>query len=203
MRVYAETNFVLELALKQGESDSAEEIVALSETKKIELVLPAFSLVEPYNKLHRTRKERQRLRDELEKQLAQMIRSEGFADLRSQSHALLAALSNKSDLEAQEHEKVIERLNECAVILPLTKEIVASASARQLVDLEAQDALVFASIERHLNASEKTYSVFANKDAAGFLDKSVSDDLARLGCKVIPSFDATVAYLKAGMRKGY
>ena len=48
MNVYAESNFVLEHALQQEESDSCGEIIRLASASKITLVVPAFSLAEPY-----------------------------------------------------------------------------------------------------------------------------------------------------------
>ena len=41
MIVYIESNFVLELAYLQEECESCENILALSEEDKIELVIPA------------------------------------------------------------------------------------------------------------------------------------------------------------------
>lgn len=48
MIVYVESNFVLELALGQEQSASAEAILALAEAKKIELVVLGFALSEPF-----------------------------------------------------------------------------------------------------------------------------------------------------------
>ena len=48
MIVYVESNFVLEVALGQEESPSAESILVLAESSKIELVFPGFSLKETY-----------------------------------------------------------------------------------------------------------------------------------------------------------
>ena len=53
MIVYVESNFVLELALLQEEHDSCDAIIMLAETRDIELVVPAFSLAEPYEALVR------------------------------------------------------------------------------------------------------------------------------------------------------
>ena len=56
MNVYVESNFVLELALLQEQSSSCEEILSLSEDGRIRLVLPAYSLIEPYETLIRKQK---------------------------------------------------------------------------------------------------------------------------------------------------
>lgn len=47
MIIYAESNFVLELAFRQEDCDSCEDILKLAEAGKIELLLPAYCLGEP------------------------------------------------------------------------------------------------------------------------------------------------------------
>lgn len=48
MIVYVESNFVLELAFLQEEHESCEELLSLSKSGDIHLVLPTFSIGEPY-----------------------------------------------------------------------------------------------------------------------------------------------------------
>lgn len=49
MRVYVESNFVLEIALEQEQHRACEDLVRLAEDAAIELVLPSFALLEPYH----------------------------------------------------------------------------------------------------------------------------------------------------------
>ena len=51
MTVYVESNFVLEQALQQEQSDSCDAIVNLAASGDISLVIPAFSLAEPHQAL--------------------------------------------------------------------------------------------------------------------------------------------------------
>ena len=56
MRVYVETNFILEVVFEQKQANFIEGIVNLSETRKIKLIIPAFALIEPYwNLVHEVR----------------------------------------------------------------------------------------------------------------------------------------------------
>jgi hypothetical protein len=45
---YVESNFVLELAFRQEDSASCEELLALAESRQIELLIPAYCLGEPF-----------------------------------------------------------------------------------------------------------------------------------------------------------
>jgi hypothetical protein len=53
MDVYVESNFVLEVALLQEQHESCEKIIELSEAAKAHLIVPAYSLVEPYETIAR------------------------------------------------------------------------------------------------------------------------------------------------------
>ena len=63
MIVYLESNFVLELAYLQEEHESAEEILKLAEEDRIRLVLPAYSVGEPYDSWVRRSKQRTELHE--------------------------------------------------------------------------------------------------------------------------------------------
>lgn len=79
MIVVVESNFVLELALRQEEFEHCEEILRHAEAGSIRLAVPAYSLVEPYQTWHRRAGERERIRDDLERQLSDLSRSEPYA----------------------------------------------------------------------------------------------------------------------------
>ena len=51
MNVYVESNFVLELALLQEQFASCEKMLGLCRSGDIPLVIPAYSLAEPYETL--------------------------------------------------------------------------------------------------------------------------------------------------------
>ncbi|MFB6097713.1 MAG: PIN domain-containing protein [Salinibacter sp.] len=78
MTVYVETNFVLELALGQEQSQSCRTILQLAEADEIRLVIPAYSLMEPYEKLIRDAQRRQSLAEDLEQELMQLGRADAF-----------------------------------------------------------------------------------------------------------------------------
>jgi hypothetical protein len=62
MNVYVETNFIFELAWMQEQYDSCEKILALCETGKAKLILPAYSIGETFEKLGRSQQERKQIR---------------------------------------------------------------------------------------------------------------------------------------------
>ncbi len=53
MNVYVETNFVFELVFQQEQSESCENVLSVCESQNIPLLLPAYCLAEPHEKLRR------------------------------------------------------------------------------------------------------------------------------------------------------
>jgi len=58
VNIYVETNFVLELAFEQEQCSSCNQILQLCEAGRANLVVPAYSLAEPHEKLSRQAKSR-------------------------------------------------------------------------------------------------------------------------------------------------
>lgn len=70
MNVYAETNFVLEMALKQEYYYDCQKIMELCQDGKINLIIPAYSIVEPYETLIRRHRNRKKLKSTLDLELS-------------------------------------------------------------------------------------------------------------------------------------
>jgi len=202
VNVIVESNFVLELAFRHSEADSARQILELAEAKQIQLAIPAYALVEPLHKLHRIRATRRDFSQKLDQELAQMERSADFSDVRSKSTDMLIALAKKSDVDDSEYWAILKRIAKCATVIELTGDVVVSASARKLYDLGAQDSLIFCSVEAFLNRNQGTKSLFANKNSKDFLVQTVSDDLSRLGCEVVVTFGAALGRINSDLAKG-
>jgi len=81
MIVLAESNFVLELAFKQEQSDEVENIVALAKAGRIELVIPACAFTEPYQTLTRRLRERGQLTKAIKQSFGQLGRSRDLREL--------------------------------------------------------------------------------------------------------------------------
>ncbi len=75
MNVYVESNFVLEQALEQEQSESCGELIRIAGAGAIRVFIPAFSLAEPHIALMQKGNERARLIPELRKHLSELGRS--------------------------------------------------------------------------------------------------------------------------------
>src|SRR5258708_31287670 len=196
MNIYAESNFVLELALMQEEQDSCEGILQLCESGDSQLVLPAFSLAEPYDTLTRRDKDRKQLAQRVEAELRQLGRSKPYKTETDLHRTMAALLVRSGEEETQRLFQVRDRLLKIAEIIPLDKAILISAAQIQSTQkLSAPDAIVLASTMQHLTLTNSTQSCFLNKNSYDFDDPDIEDMLAARNCKMILSFPQGLNYI--------
>ena len=72
MIVYVESNFILEIVLKQQHAASAEAVLQLAEMGKIDLAFPSFALSEPFATITRRERDQERLSKAIEGMLDQL-----------------------------------------------------------------------------------------------------------------------------------
>ena len=145
MKVYVESNFVLDLTLLQEQHTSCEGILRLCESAGIQLAIPAYSLVEPYETLIRNHKQRKEIKADLDKQIGQIARTAGYSQRLRGFQNLTALLIDSAHEEAKGLELVRARLLKIAEIIPLEADILVAAMRYQREhDLSPQDAVVYA-----------------------------------------------------------
>lgn len=128
MNVYVESNFVLELALFQEQFESCERILSLCEARRVRLVVPAYSLAEPYETLTRRQKQRKRMKEEFDAELAQIARSATHKGRLRGFRELTVLLINVADETAKHLEKVRSRLINAACVTPLDTLVLETAT---------------------------------------------------------------------------
>jgi|SRR5882757_10142631 len=148
MIVLVESNFVIEFAQRQAEIADAERLVALAENREIELAIPACALFEPYETLVRRRKQRTETVRKLGDEIAQLGRSQHFADLPTTFEAISRVLSGAAEVEHRALDEALVRLENCATVIPLSGTMLkTSFDARRRFSLQPQDSIIFTSVE--------------------------------------------------------
>ena len=201
MNVYVESNFVLELALLQEQSTSCEEILGLCETGSVQLVVPAYSLAEPYETLTRRQKRRKRLKEELDAELGQIARTATYAERLDGFRDVTALLMNIDDEESKRLEEVRARLTETAEVIPLDTSVLSASTQYQRTHRFApQDALVYSAVLSHLERARAPRSCFLNRNSRDFDDQTVIEQLERYNCKLLPRFDSGSRFILNTLR---
>lgn len=200
MNVYVESNFVLELALLQEQHTACEEILGMCAAREISLVLPAYSLMEPYGTVMRRQGDRKRVKASVDGELRQLARTIAYSERLQDLERATSLLLDSAEEDMDRLESVRSRLLECAEIVPLDQAILARAPGHQARhSLSAPDAVVYASVLSHLERSSVPASCFLNRDA-GFSGSAIAEDLRARSCKFLRGFDQGLQFLRGTLK---
>ena len=198
MNVYVETNFVLELVFQQEQAESCAMILERSAGSEIQLILPAYSLAEPHEKLGRQAFDRRELQKSLTREIRQLSRSITYTARLATIQDIAKLLITSNEEERVRFDEQRERILECAQIVPLTADILRdAAAAERTFGLTPQDAVVYASIISHLRESRPAQACFLNRNKKDFDTPDIVDELAQYNCRLIAHFDQGVRYIAA------
>jgi predicted nucleic acid-binding protein len=196
MTVFVETNFLLELVYQQEEHESCEEILALAEAGRIDLVVPAFSVAEATSTLLRRIREREEFHESLSRQIRELSRSRAYSDVPARSRELLSAFLNSGEDERHRLSEALDRIVAAGRIVPLTAEVLLTANrAGNEVNLKPPDATVYASVVLEIDTDPEAPKCFLNRNSRDFANPDVFTELGRGNCRLIPSFRDGLAYI--------
>lgn len=197
MTVYVESNFVLEQALQQEQSEACGAILDLAASRRISLVVPAFSLAEPYQALELKEKARTRLSGELKVHLSELARSKEYRGVRDDFGAVVSMLLRSAEREREGLQSAIAALLDAAVVVPLDAAVLRfSSELRVALDISGQDAIVLASVLGHVQANFPAESCFLSRNSKDFDDPEVRDRLSRFGCRYFAQFDQALEFIR-------
>jgi predicted nucleic acid-binding protein len=198
VNIYVETNFVLEIAFEQEQYPSCEKILKLCETDQAQLIIPAYSLAEPHEKLVRQARSRQELQLSLDKELRQLSRKSSYASRIKNIQSISSLIVQSSEEEQHRFIQCRERLLQIGEIVSLTTDVlIAAADCENIYDLSPQDAIVYASVIDHLRLHQPRQACFLNRNSKDFDTPEIVNELNQLNCRMIPRFDHGYSFLKS------
>ena len=201
MTVYVESNFVLEQALQQEQCEACDEILELAVSGSILLVVPAFSLAEPHQALALKEKARRRLSNELQTHFSELGRSKKYRSVHDDFAALASVLIRSAEQERDGLQHAITGLLRIAEIVPLDAEILTSAGSLQSTfAMSGQDAIILASVLRHLQQVAPAESCFLSRNSRDFDDPYIREQLDQFGCRYFAQFDNARKYILTRVR---
>ncbi len=198
MNIYVETNFVLELAFEQEQYASCEQILQLCEVEQSKLVIPAYSLAEPHEKLNRQASSRRNLQKLLNDELRQISRTTSYANRIKSIQDINSLIVQSNKEEWQRFVQYRDRLLSTGEIISLTTDILReAASCENNYDLRAQDAIVYASVIKHLQHDQPKQACFLNRNSKDFDSPDIVNELNRLNCRMIFRFDDGYSFIQS------
>lgn len=201
MNVYVESNFILELALEQEQYSSCEAIMSLGEKRDIILILPAFSLSEPYDTVIRRSKGRESLTKKLALEMQQLSRSKPYKNKVEVIQQITSFLVQSIEDEQERLTTTLEKLLQVAETIPLKKTILSSSvQFQKTLGFSPQDAIIYASVLEHLQLSDSDKNCFLNRNSRDFNDPNIVNTLEIYNCKMLFSFEHGYHYINSQIK---
>jgi len=203
MNIYVESNFVLEHALEQEQSESCQRLIDLASVGSVRLIIPAFSLAEPYIALMHKASERAKVSRDLERQLSELRRSKPYRQSFLSFNEILGVLRRRALSEGASLQRALDTLLQTAEVIPLHADMFRRAEEIPVaVRMSMQDSIVLASVVWRLADTRPAESCFLNRNTEDFDGPTIRDILNELGCKLFTRFDHAVQYIEAHLREG-
>ncbi|RKH66813.1 hypothetical protein D7X96_20825 [Corallococcus interemptor] len=206
MRVFVETNFVLEMAFEHAQSQACEGLVRHAEAGDIQLVIPAFCFIEPADTLRRRIHAHKELQGRLEEEQRSRRDTASFTEAQDLAWNVVIGSLVKSTQDARSRVRSIRaRLLKCAEVVPVSGDVITRAASFQQenIDLHFPDAVVLASVMARLTEDAdpaRRPSVFLNRNTTDFSTGAIKRVLKERYCKLITRFDDGLGAVRAGLR---
>lgn len=198
MIVYVESNFVLELAFLQEEHESCLELLNLAESRDIHLVLPAFSIGEPYETWGRRLKQRRGLSEQLITTIRELSRSRPYQEASNAFQELTDLLISSVEGEKQRLDDTLKRILQTVEVIPIDSGIITDAiTFPKDLNLSPQDSIIYASILNHLTTAPEDLRCFITKDSKDFAPPDIENELTAHQCKLLTKFADGLGYVRS------
>jgi predicted nucleic acid-binding protein len=196
---YVESNFVLEIALGQEQASEAGSILALAESRDIEIAYPVIALTEPFSTVTYRHLERARLGNELARQVSLLRRSMPHSTTVSAIQPVLPLLGAVGRTETDLVTSVASRLLSAGRPIPLDADCFAqSLTYRDTYGLSPQDAIVLSAVIIDLRAQELAGpKCFVSKNWRDFDAPDIRAQLAQNNCRYIEEFSGALSFVRS------
>lgn len=198
MIVYIESNFILELAFLREEHENCQTLLDFAEAHILSLVMPAFSIGEPYEVWVRRSKQRRDLHTRLNNEIQELARSKPYKEVQQEFQKLTDLLLRSGEEEKRRLDMTLDAVLKTAEVIPINiNTIQAAITSQKTLDLSPQDSIVYASIIEHLRgASTGDTRCFVTKNSKDFVNPDIVNELALYSCKLLVRFKAGLDYAR-------
>jgi len=162
------------------------------------LLIPAYSLVEPQEKLTRQARNRKELRRLLNIELNQLSRTASYTNridnIENISELMMESIQNERKRFTHYRQQF---LNTVEIIALTTDILIGGAACETTYGLKPQDAVVYSSIISHLSEDQPQVACFLSRNSKDFDTLSITGELKRLNCRMITQFNHGYNFLRS------
>jgi hypothetical protein len=198
MNVYAESGFLLTLALQQDDYQAAGRILRFAQEHRILLKIPAFSLSEPFATVQYRANSRNRLIDELRKEIRELGRTQPHESMARELGQYTIQMAQVLQTQLDAMEAVVLQLSRICELLQLDATVLARASSYKAThSLRLQDAIILASVIIDLERQPAPGgALFISQNVKDFEVPDVQNTLRRVHCKYLADFTNAVRFIE-------
>lgn len=199
MKVYLETNFILELALKQKEHHACEELRKLAEQSLVRLFIPAVSFAEAPIAVNNRYKKRMNVHEQVSQEINELSRMQDYTSSKETMKDLSNLLIESADQEKTNLASMWNSLISSVTLIELNQNILQEAINKSHLDLSFQDSFVYASVKCHLQKDSSAVSacfITRNSKDFGIRNADIGRELQGLNCKLLFSFENGFSFIR-------
>ncbi len=207
MIVYVETNFILELALRQEQHAACRNLLNLvaGHPGSLEIALPTYCVGEALEAWGRKRKERLEAHETALRTMDQVARSAPYrAKSKETRRRLNALIVSSTESQERELDRILEEVTRTARLLPVTTTTPAEAQRlrKSRSFRRSQDAMVYAAVLSDLGHRRGSgHACFVTRDRRDFhTNPDVRDDLRTAGCALLSRFPDALGWARSALR---
>ena len=199
MRVYVESNAVLEIAFQQPEMEYVEDVIALAAQGRIDLSYPAIALYEPLSTVVYRKNERARIFEPIKRQSTEFARSRHLRLVATAINVIARSFRQADRSEQTPLPATLALLVQYGRVIHLDSEILADAvSATDTYAFGLKDAIVYSSLLADLMRDPGDGDhVFTSRDTNAFGSVDVRRELSAAGCRYIARFRDGRDYIRS------
>lgn len=174
---------------------SCESLLQLAESGTIQLIVPAFCVGEPYERLIRRDRQRRDVHRKLKDELRELARSAPYALAASNLDTLTGLLVEAGDDELNSLNNTLTRLLNTANLIPIDRIVLQGAlTAQKTLGLSPQDSIVYASVRSSVIEATEA-QCFLNKNSKDFLIPQIEEEFSAHNCKLLARFSDGLSYV--------
>lgn len=198
MNVYVESGFIVTLALQQDDHRAAERLLTLAEQGRIALKIPAFSLSEPFATVQHRANIRNRMIDELRKELRELGRTQPHLAMATEVGQYTIQMAQILETQSDALEQVVLKVSRGCTLLALDADVLARAATyKRTFSLSLQDGIILASVVRDLEQTDSPdEALFISQNVKDFEHPAVQEALRQRRCKYLADFANAVRYIE-------
>jgi len=196
MKLYVESNFLVEIIESQSEANACRQLMSFCENGSLPFSIPQFCLFEVVEKIHRLNSDSGEFYKKLNQHLKMLENNSSVSFSAKEMREKIGFLETVKSTRDDELQRISQWFIDHSEILHGSNNFISNGfTARANYDLKIEDAIIFSIIRENLNEG-KNSSIFVSKDRKGFDSLDIITAIQEKGCQIVFGFGNALNLVK-------